>query len=203
MGDTREFLGGRVVVKVGDIIEERVDAIVNAANSSLMGGGGVDGAIHRRGGPGILEECRGIRKTRYPAGLPPGGAVSTKAGNLPARRVIHTVGPVWRSGKEREEEVLRRCYLSALRLAAEEGCESIAFPAISTGAFGFPKELAAKIASQAISGFLERDRRIRRVVLVFYSEEDRNLFLRNSGLRSSASSRSPGASSGASPPSRG
>src|SRR5919199_4001372 len=127
----------------GDITAEAVDAIVNAAHSSLLGGGGVDGAIHRAGGPDILSACEELRRTRYPDGLPTGEAVITTAGSLPARFVIHTVGPVWGYHGGHEAELLAACYHNSLALAAAEGLESIAFPSISTGAFGYPRDEAA------------------------------------------------------------
>ena len=129
----------------GDITDQRVDAIVNAANSSLMGGGGVDGAIHRKGGPDILRECRELRATRYERGLPTGQAVATTAGRLPARWVIHTVGPV-HSSREDRSELLASCYRESLRVAEELGAVSVAFPAVSTGAYGWPMDDAARIA---------------------------------------------------------
>ena len=123
------FLDGRVLVTTGDITAVRVDVIVNAANSSLLGGGGVDGAIHRRGGPAILEACRELRRTRYPSGLPTGEAVLTTAGNLPARFVAHTVGPIW-GREEPAAKLLASCYSNCLALAEKQGVESVAFPAI-------------------------------------------------------------------------
>jgi O-acetyl-ADP-ribose deacetylase (regulator of RNase III) len=128
---------------VGDITEQDVDAVVNAANPTLLGGGGVDGAIHRAGGPAILEECRGL------GGCEPGDAKPTGGGNLPARYVFHAVGPVWHGGSAGEAELLASCHRRAIELAGEHGCRSVAFPAISTGAYGFPVELAAPVAIRA------------------------------------------------------
>lgn len=141
----------RIDLVEGDITEQDVDAIVNAANASLLGGGGVDGAIHRRGGPEILAECREIRRTRYPEGLPTGQAVATTGGDLPARWVIHTVGPVYALSDDPPSE-LASCHLESLRVADELGATTIAFPAISTGAYGYPLEEAASVALQAVRG---------------------------------------------------
>ena len=175
----RRFLNGRVVVKLGDITKEDVDAIVNAANSSLMGGGGVDGAIHRAGGPEILRECKEIRATQYPEGLPTGEAVITTAGKMAARHVIHTVGPVYgRGGKEKTEQ-LAACYRNSLTLAAKKGLRTIAFPAISTGVYGYPLEEAARGSSQAVAKFLDSDSSIVEVRLVFFSPSDAEIFLKN------------------------
>src|SRR5690606_30509297 len=127
----------RLTLVRGDITDQDLAAIVNAANASLLGGGGVDGAIHRRGGPAILEECREIRRTRFPNGLPTGQAVATTAGELPARRVIHTVGPVWRGGGKGEPELLASAYRNSLGVARDEGLRTVAFPSISTGAYGY------------------------------------------------------------------
>jgi O-acetyl-ADP-ribose deacetylase len=137
----------------GDITEQQVDAVVNAANSSLMGGGGVDGAIHRAGGPEILEQCKEI--VRRQGRCPTGQAVITTGGELKARYVIHTVGPVWRGGKSNEDQLLRNAYVNSMQLAYQKGVKTIAFPSISTGAYGFPIELAAKIALEAVSDQLK------------------------------------------------
>ncbi|HXG92622.1 MAG TPA: O-acetyl-ADP-ribose deacetylase [Blastocatellia bacterium] len=173
------FLRGRVAVVVGDITGEQVDAIVNAANSSLMGGGGVDGAIHRRGGPQILEECKEIRRAQYPQGLPTGEAVITSGGRLAARHVIHTVGPIYGSHNGREAELLAACYRNSLALAIENNLRTIAFPAISTGVYGYPREAAAAVASRAIQEFLSRDDSISQVRLVFFSPDDAEVFLKS------------------------
>ena len=179
MEELKRFLKGRVVVKVGDITKEDADAIVNAANSSLMGGGGVDGAIHRAGGPEILKECKEIRRAQYPEGLPTGEAVITTAGKMAAKHVIHTVGPVYgRGGKEKAEQ-LTACYRNSLALAATKGLKTIAFPAISTGVYGYPLEEAARVASQAIEKFLASDSLIEEVRLVFFSRSDAEIFLKN------------------------
>lgn len=154
--------GGITVVR-GDITEQRVDAIVNAANSSLLGGGGVDGAIHRRGGPAILEECRALRASHLGGGLPAGRAVATTAGLLPARWVVHTVGPVYSTAEDRSA-VLTSCYTESLRVAAGLGAESVAFPAISTGVYRWPLEDAARITARALRTAPVRVPRIRVVL---------------------------------------
>ncbi len=135
----------------GDITQQEVDAVVNAANSSLMGGGGVDGAIHRKGGPEILQECKMIRNERYPDGLPTGKAVATTAGKLPAGRVIHTVGPVYSKSEDRSH-LLASCHTESLRVADEVGARTVAFPAISTGVYGYPLAEAAPVAVAAVKG---------------------------------------------------
>jgi O-acetyl-ADP-ribose deacetylase len=139
----------RIVLVEGDITEQHVDAIVNAANATLLGGGGVDGAIHRRGGPSILEACRRIRSTEWPDGLPTGRAVATTGGDLPARWVIHTVGPVY-AREEDPAALLSSCHTESLRVADEVGASTVAFPAISTGAFGYPLDEAARVAVEAV-----------------------------------------------------
>jgi O-acetyl-ADP-ribose deacetylase (regulator of RNase III) len=164
---------------VGDITREAVDAVVNAANSTLLGGGGVDGAIHSAGGPSILEECRELRRTRYPEGLPAGEAVITTAGLLPARHVIHTVGPIYGREGGREAELLEAAYRNSLALAAAHALASVAFPSISTGAYSYPREEAAAVASRSIAQFLGEDETVREVRLVFFSEGDLNVFLRS------------------------
>jgi O-acetyl-ADP-ribose deacetylase (regulator of RNase III) len=173
----QSFLAGRVLVVVGDITRQDVTAIVNAANSSLLGGGGVDGAIHRAGGPNILKECRDIRKTVYPDGLPTGKAVMTTGGKLLARYVIHTVGPVYGSESGRESELLAACYQNSLLLALQHQISSIAFPSISTGLYGYPKPEAARISSETIKQFLDADQQIEQVRLVFFQESDARVFL--------------------------
>jgi O-acetyl-ADP-ribose deacetylase (regulator of RNase III) len=173
------FLRDRVTLVVGDIALQTVDAIVNAANWTLLGGGGVDGAIHNGGGPSILRECREIRLTLYPQGLPTGEAVLTTAGDLPARAVIHTVGPIYGRHDGSEAELLAACYKNSLRLAVQNSLRSIAFPAISTGAFGYPPGEAAAVASEAIMEFLETDVFITEVRLVFFAQSDMKIFLRH------------------------
>ncbi len=160
---------GLVVVQ-GDITREAVDAIVNAANSSLLGGGGVDGAIHRAAGPGLLEECRGL------GGCPPGKARMTKGYRLPARHVIHTVGPIWEGGLAGEDETLASCYRESLRLAEEAGLSSVAFPSISTGIYGFPIERACRIAVREIRSFLATATNVTTVRAVTFSARDLDVY---------------------------
>jgi O-acetyl-ADP-ribose deacetylase len=173
------FFSGRVRLVVGDIAKQQVDAIVNAANWTLLGGGGVDGAIHRAGGEAIIEACREIRKNQFPQGLPTGEAVITIAGNLPARFVIHTVGPIYGRHDGREAELLAACYENSLQLAVQNSLRSIAFPAISTGAFGYPPAKAAAVASQAIMDFLSNQYHIDEVRLVFFAQSDMKVFLKH------------------------
>lgn len=175
----KSFLDGRVRVVVGDITEQSVRAIVNAANSSLMGGGGVDGAIHKRGGPQILAECREIRKTTYPKGLPTGQAVLTTGGQLLADYVIHTVGPVYGENRGQDAQLLAECYQNSLLIAREHSLTSVAFPAISTGIFGYPMDEAASVASRTISRFLSTDSALTEVRMVFFREGDAKTFLEN------------------------
>jgi len=175
----QSFLDGRVLVVVGDITQQRVTAIVNAANSTLLGGGGVDGAIHRFGGPQILNECEQIRKTIYPQGLPTGEAVITTGGDLPAQYVIHTVGPIYGENRGREADLLTACYRNSLLLAHQYSVTSIAFPAISTGIYGYPRNEAAAISSTAIKEFLAADDFLEEVRLVFFQQSDAHAFLEN------------------------
>jgi O-acetyl-ADP-ribose deacetylase (regulator of RNase III) len=155
-----------IEVLQGDITKQTVDAIVNAANGSLMGGGGVDGAIHRAGGPAILEECKRVRANQYPDGLPTGEAVATTAGDLPARWVIHTVGPVYAKSEDRSG-LLTSCHVESLRVADELGARSVAFPAISTGVYGYPLEEAAPLALAAVR---DADTRVQEVRFVLFDE---------------------------------
>ncbi|HYT49030.1 MAG TPA: O-acetyl-ADP-ribose deacetylase [Pyrinomonadaceae bacterium] len=177
--EQKTFLDGRVTVVVGDITKQDTDAIVNAANSSLLGGGGVDGAIHRAGGPQILEESREIRRTRFPEGLPSGEAVITSGGRLPALYVIHTVGPIYGNQGGKEAELLANCYHNSLTLAVEKNLASVAFPSISTGVYGYPRAEAAEISSRTIENFLLKDRQLMEVRLVFFVAEDAQTFLAN------------------------
>jgi O-acetyl-ADP-ribose deacetylase (regulator of RNase III) len=178
-----EFKVGKATVRLvrGDITKMETDAIVNAANSSLMGGGGVDGAIHSRGGPAILEECKRIRATEWPQGLPTGKAVITGAGNLKARHVIHTVGPIWRGGNRGEPELLRQAYQNSLRLAMANGLKSVAFPSISTGAYGYPVEDAAQVALKAVKDFLEKEDSLDELVFVLFSESALEVYANEAG----------------------
>ena len=171
------FLEGTVLAISGDITRQSVDVIVNAANSSLLGGGGVDGAIHRAGGPAILSACQELRRTVLPSGLPTGEAVLTTGGRLPARFVIHAVGPVYGSHSGEEEALLASCYRRSLLLAHEHGLRSIAFPAISTGIYGYPRSEAARVSSLAIASALPGLPAIREVRLVFFSPDDLAVFL--------------------------
>ena len=168
-----------ILIRQGDITKVEADAIVNAANSSLMGGGGVDGAIHRAGGPAILEECRKIVASQ--GACETGKAVITTAGKLPAKYVIHTVGPVWNGGLDNEASLLADCYRNSLELAAEHQCNSIAFPNISTGVYRFPKEKAAKIALDSVQHFLKEDSRIQKVIFVCFDNENYQLMLQMAG----------------------
>lgn len=173
-----ELAGNRIKVFTGDITKLEVDAIVNAANSSLLGGGGVDGAIHRAAGTKLLVECKRLRHTQYPDGLPTGQAAITGGAHLPAKHVIHTVGPIWHGGDHSEEHLLRSAYTNSLELATANQVRTVAFPAISTGVYGYPKELAAKVAFRAVSEYLASHDLPVTVMMVFFSDADRQAFLR-------------------------
>ncbi len=175
-----EFNVGSAVVRFirGDITDLATDAIVNAANPSLMGGGGVDGAIHRRGGPKILEQCKRIRAEQYPNGLPTGKAVVTSGGNLKAQHVIHTVGPTWHGGIKNEAKLLNDAYTNSLKLAVDNKARSIAFPSISTGAYGYPIQKASHIAVKAVKTFLETEDNLDEVFFVLFSEFDLMVYLK-------------------------
>lgn len=172
----------RIEIIHGDITTLQVDAIVNTANSSLMGGGGVDGAIHRAGGAAILAACREIRQKEYPHGMPVGKAVLTTAGNLRSKYVIHTVGPRWGRDDEVARKQLAEAYLNSLTIAREKRCKSVAFPAISTGVYGFPKEQAAPIAYTTVSDFLRENDLPKKVIFVFFSSADLETFRSCAGI---------------------
>ncbi|MDR3200149.1 MAG: O-acetyl-ADP-ribose deacetylase [Spirochaetales bacterium] len=173
----KTFFDNRLRVETGDITALDIDAIVNAANSSLMGGGGVDGAIHRAGGPAILQECEKIRRTVWPDGLPTGKAVITTAGKMKARRVIHTAGPVWHGGNQNEETLLADAYKNSIDLAEENNLSSIAFPAISTGIYGFPRDRAAQIVAALLKKYFAGAPKLKEIRLVFFSQKDADAFL--------------------------
>ncbi|MFP8967590.1 O-acetyl-ADP-ribose deacetylase [Pokkaliibacter sp. CJK22405] len=179
-------LTARVSVECGDLTKASVDALVNAANSTLLGGGGVDGAIHRAGGPVIQSACQRLRQTRYPNGLPTGEAVITPGGRLSAPWVIHTVGPVYHEHKPSDAaRLLANCYRSVIDLAASRGFHSLAIPAISTGVFGFPREQAAEIVSSVLQERLAREevgRIIQLIRLIFFTESDAHVFLSHQHL---------------------
>jgi O-acetyl-ADP-ribose deacetylase len=170
MKDDPVAVPARIAVIEGNITAQAVDAIVNAANRSLLGGGGVDGAIHRAAGPELLAECRDL------GGCETGEARLTRGYRLPARWVIHTVGPVWRGGQDGEDQMLARCYRRCLTLAWEKGIRTVAFPSISTGAYGFPIERAAPLALAEVGSFLERSAFLERVLFVLFSSADRAVY---------------------------
>lgn len=171
-GDEIQIGKAKICLVQGDMTDQNTDAIVNAANSTLMGGGGVDGAIHRKGGPKILEECKRIRATEWLDGLPTGKAVITSEGNLKAKHVIHTVGPVWRGGIRGEPELLAEAYLNSLRLAVSKGLKTMAFPSVSTGAYRYPIEKASRIALTTVKEFLEKEDKLDKVVFVSFTKHD-------------------------------
>jgi len=162
----------RIILIRGDITEQETQAIVNAANPGLMGGGGVDGAIHRKGGPNILKECKMIRQRIYPDGLPTGKAVITTGGELDAKKVIHTVGPVWHGGNSKEPQLLAEAYKSSLKIAIDNGIRTISFPSISTGAYGYPVEKASRVALRAVIEFLKENPGIEEVRFILHSDHD-------------------------------
>jgi O-acetyl-ADP-ribose deacetylase (regulator of RNase III) len=175
-----EFKVGTAALELirGDITDVEADVIVNAANSTLLGGGGVDGAIHRKGGPKILEECKLIRATQWPDGLPTGKAVMTSGGNLKAKHVIHTVGPVWLGGFHAEAELLKQAYRNTLKLAVSEEFKTIAFPSISTGAYGYPIEEASRVALCTVKTFLENEDKLEKVIFVLFSDKIFEIYLK-------------------------
>jgi len=170
MADKLSYRAGQATLSIiqGDLAKQETDAIVNAANSSLMGGSGVDGAIHRAGGPAIIEECREIVAKQ--GRLPTGEAVITTAGNMKAKYVIHTVGPVWHGGSHQEANLLASAYRESLKLAVERNLRTVAFPSISTGAYGYPIDLASRIALREVKTFLEKPSSVREVIFVLYGE---------------------------------
>ncbi|MGD8565713.1 MAG: O-acetyl-ADP-ribose deacetylase [Candidatus Bathyarchaeota archaeon] len=179
----------RISIVKGDITDQSTDAIVNAANSSLLGGGGVDGAIHRRGGPKILDECKELRRTRLPQGLPTGKAVITSGGNLKAKWVIHTVGPIWRGGNKGEAELLVNAYRNSLQLATLKDLRTVAFPSISTGAYRYPIEKASKIALKTVESFILKNNKLDEIVFVLFSQSDHQTYINSAQTLSHARSR--------------
>ena len=177
MNKTKLHVGKAVIRLVqGDITNIGTDAIVNAANSSLMGGGGVDGAIHRRGGPKILEECTRIRATEWPNGLPTGKTVITTGGNLKARFIIHAVGPIWNGGGSGEADLLADAYRNYLILAVAKKLKTVAFPSISTGAYGYPIHDASRVALRTVKEFLAKDDVLDEVVFTLFSDRDLTIY---------------------------
>jgi O-acetyl-ADP-ribose deacetylase (regulator of RNase III) len=175
------YLAGRMIIVRGDITEFDGDAIVNAANSALTGGGGVDGAIHRAAGPEPLLECHVARTKIWPQGLPPGKAVATCPGRLSVKGIIHAVGPIWRGGHADEAALLASAYSESLSIALERGWKRIGFPAISTGVYGYPKPLAALVAFDAVSVFLKAHALPESVQFIFHTQEDAKIFIASIG----------------------
>jgi O-acetyl-ADP-ribose deacetylase (regulator of RNase III) len=173
-----EFKVGNVKIRLvqGDIADVEADAIVNPANSTLMGGGGVDGAIHRRGGPTILQECKRIRTSEWPNGLPTGEAVITSGGNLIAKHVIHTVGPIWHGGSHGEPVLLANAYENSLKLAASKKLKTLAFPSISTGAYRYPVEEASRTTLTTVKRFLETESTLREITFVLFTDHDFKIY---------------------------
>jgi O-acetyl-ADP-ribose deacetylase len=173
-----EFKVGNAILELikGDITDVQADALVNAANSTLLGGAGVDGAIHTKGGPKILEECKRLRAKEWPDGLPTGNAVITTGGNLKAKHVIHTVGPIWRGGFYDEAKLLRTAYRSSLKLAVAKGLKTVAFPSISTGAYNYPTDQASLVAVAAVKDYLEKEDQLDKVIFVLFSDRDYDIY---------------------------
>jgi len=165
----------KIILVYGDITEQETEAIVNAANPGLMGGGGVDGAIHRKGGPDILRECKKVRES-YPNGLPTGNAVITTGGKLKAKKVIHTVGPVWHGGNNKESQFLADAYKNSLQAAIDNGIRTISFPSISTGAYGYPVEKASRVALRAVTEFIKENPGIEEVRFILHSSNDLKIY---------------------------
>jgi len=177
MTDTEFRIGkARICLVHGDITDMDTDVIVNAANSSLMGGGGVDGAIHRKGGPKILEECKQIRATEWPDGVPTGKSVITTGGNLKTRHVIHTVGPIWHGGNRGEPNFLVNAYHNSLQLAVSKGLKTMAFPSISTGVYRYPIEKASRITLKTVKEFLEKEDKLDEVIFVLFTKDDLEIY---------------------------
>jgi len=175
--------GLKVPSIVGDITQQKVDAVVNAANKELGGGSGVNGAIRRAGGPEIQKYCEELRATTHPDGLPTGQSAITPGGKLPAKWIIHTVGPKYGQENGREAELLASCYRTVLALAEEQGLKTVAFPAISTGVYGYPKAEAAKVAGEAIQRKMSELKKVQEIRLVFQTDEDLVIFNKHSALR--------------------
>lgn len=173
-----EFHVGNTIISIleGDLTDMDTDAVVNAANSSLMGGGGVDGAIHRKGGRRILEECKPLRARDWPEGLPTGKAVVTTGGNLKARFVIHTVGPIWQGGTKKEPELLAEAYHNSLKLAVSKRLKTIAFQSISTGAYGYPIEKAGRVALTTVKNFLGKQSALDKVLFALFTKNDFEIY---------------------------